>query len=94
MPFADGSPNRQCKRKQERAPADLAENKKLVAAWEKQLVELKRLLPLEMAFSRLSKDEIPAAERELDEEQRKLGPATTKAGDVSPARSARSENSC
>lgn len=76
----------QCKRKQERAPAELAENKKLVSGWEKQLVDLKRLLPLEMAYSRLIKDEIPAAEQELDEEQRKLGPATAKAGDVSRAR--------
>lgn len=47
-----------------------------------------------MAYSRLIKDDIPAAEQELDEEQRKLGPASAKAGDVSLARSTRREGRC
>ena len=73
---------RQVKRQQERHPGKLQEAKDTLASWEKQLEDLKRLLPAELALAKITKEDVPAAEKEVDETNAKLAPATSKAEEV------------
>lgn len=69
----------QIKRRKEKAPQELRQLKEDLVNWEKQLAELKRLVPAELTYNRLSKDEIPAAEQAATQQEDKLAPARDKA---------------
>lgn len=73
----------QCESQTQRAPAALKECQEGVAEWEKQLQILKRILPLEAAYFKLVKDDIPVAERAGLALNDKLEPARAKAQEVS-----------
>jgi hypothetical protein len=53
-----------------------------LGGWEKQLGELKRLLPVELTLSKLVKDDIPAAEKEAEIDSSKLPAVKAKAEEV------------
>ncbi|GJN94490.1 hypothetical protein Rhopal_007572-T1 [Rhodotorula paludigena] len=71
--------DRYIKRRKEKAPQELRQLKEDLVNWEKQLAELKRLVPAELMYNRLSKDEIPAAEQAATQQEDKLAPARDKA---------------
>jgi DNA repair protein RAD50 len=53
-----------------------------LAQWDQQLNNLKRLLPIEVNYSKLIKDEIPAAEEAVRTQEDKLAPAKAKSEEV------------
>jgi hypothetical protein len=54
-------------------------------SWEKQLEDLKRLLPAELALAKIEREDIPAADRSVEETNAKLAPASTRAEEVTAA---------
>ncbi|GAA6021568.1 hypothetical protein JCM10207_005070 [Rhodosporidiobolus poonsookiae] len=70
---------RYIKRRKDRAPTELREIKEELAGWEKQVVDLKKLVPVELTYTKISQDELPAAETAAAHQEEKLGPARTKA---------------
>lgn len=59
--------------------------KDALTGWEKQLEDLKRLLPVELALTKLTKEDILAAEQEAERTNARLMPATNKAEEVGGA---------
>ncbi|GAA5827048.1 hypothetical protein JCM3770_002453 [Rhodotorula araucariae] len=70
---------RYVKRRKEKAPQEMRRMKEDLRTWEKQLADLKALVPAELTYNRLTKDEIPAAEAAAQRQDEKLGPARVKA---------------
>ncbi|GAA5908969.1 hypothetical protein JCM8208_007130 [Rhodotorula glutinis] len=70
---------RYVKRRKEKGPQEMRALKEDQRTWEKQLADLKTLLPAEVTFNRLNKDEIPAAETAASHQDEKLAPAREKA---------------
>ena len=73
----------QVKRRIEKAPQELVDLKNELALWDQQLNTLKRLIPVEVNYNKLIKDEIPAAEQAVQVQEDKLAPAKLKAEEVS-----------
>ena len=72
----------QCKRQQERAPAKLREETEELKQWEAQLANLKRLIPIEVAYNKLVLEDIPAAKKSATSYSDKLPGARTNAEEV------------
>lgn len=72
----------QVKRRIERAPQELIDLKNELAQWDHQLASLKRLIPIEVNYTKLLKEDIPAAERAHQAQEDKLDPAKAKVQDV------------
>ncbi|TNY22035.1 AAA domain-containing protein [Rhodotorula diobovata] len=70
---------RYVKRRKEKGPQELRRLKEELRSWEKQLADLKALVPAELTYNRLTKDEIPAAEAAAAQQDEKLAPAREKA---------------
>ncbi|GAA5829449.1 hypothetical protein JCM5353_001337 [Sporobolomyces roseus] len=74
---------RYVKRRIEKAPQELVDLKNELALWDQQLNTLKRLIPVEVNFNKLIKDDIPAAEQAVQVQEDKLAPAKLKAEEAS-----------
>ncbi|GAA5916492.1 hypothetical protein JCM6882_001738 [Rhodosporidiobolus microsporus] len=70
---------RYVKARKDRAPAELRGMKEEVQGWEKQIASLKKLIPLEITYTKTVKDELPAAEAAAAQQEEKLAPARSKA---------------
>lgn len=79
--------NPQVKRRIEKAPQELVDLKNELALWDQQLNTLKRLIPVEVNYNKLIKDDIPAAEQAVQVQEDKLAPAKLKAEEVSTLQS-------
>ncbi|GAA6018937.1 hypothetical protein JCM11491_005685 [Sporobolomyces phaffii] len=76
---------RYVKRRIERAPQELVDLKHELAQWDQQLDKLKRLVPIEVNYNKIVKEEIPAAEEAAQVQEDKLAPAKLKAEEASSA---------
>ncbi|GAA5989043.1 hypothetical protein JCM11641_002306 [Rhodosporidiobolus odoratus] len=70
---------RYVKTRKERAPAEMRQAKEDHRSWEKQIAELKKLVPVELTYTKISQEELPAAEQAATVQEEKLAPARTKA---------------
>ncbi|KAK4330749.1 DNA repair protein RAD50 [Rhodotorula toruloides] len=66
-------------RRKEKAPQELRQAQQDMKTWTKQLDDLKRLVPIEVNFNRITKEELPAAETSASQQEEKLVPARQKA---------------
>ena len=67
----------------DRNPARVEKLKENVEFWSDQLASLRRALPTEVSLQKLVQDDIPLAEKDVEDATAKLGPATAKAEEVS-----------
>ncbi|GAA5991630.1 hypothetical protein JCM5350_007782 [Sporobolomyces pararoseus] len=74
---------RYLKRRIEKAPQELIDLKNELAQWDQQLTTLKRLIPVEVNYNKLIKEEIPSAEEAVQVQEDKLAPAKLKAEEAS-----------
>jgi hypothetical protein len=72
----------QCKSQQEKAPGRAKQAKEDLAAWDKQLQTLKRLLPVEVAYNKVVSEDIPMAEKTAEAHAAKLPAASQKSQEV------------
>lgn len=72
----------QCQSKKDQAPDQLESAKSELSAWEKQLQDLRALLPTEVAYNKLFIDDIPAAEKSAETYSARLPNASAKAQEV------------
>ncbi|BGP20318.1 hypothetical protein JCM10213_002053 [Rhodosporidiobolus nylandii] len=70
---------RYVKNRKERLPAEQRQLKEDARHWEKQLADLKKLVPSEVTYNKIMKEELPAAEAAAAAQEEKLVPARTKA---------------
>ncbi|GAA5863503.1 hypothetical protein JCM8547_007267 [Rhodosporidiobolus lusitaniae] len=73
---------RYVKNRKERAPAEMRQLKEDLRSWEKQLNDVKKLVPSELTYNKIVKDELPAAETAALTQEEKLHPARAKAEDT------------
>lgn len=66
-------------RRKEKAPQELRQAQQDMKTWTKQLDDLKRLLPIEVNYNRITKEELPAADTSAAQQEEKLVPARQKA---------------
>ncbi|GAA5936924.1 hypothetical protein JCM1841_001408 [Sporobolomyces salmonicolor] len=66
-------------RRKEKAPAEMRAMKEDLRTWEKQLDDLKRLVPIEVNYNKLIKEDIAAAEQAAQVQEDKLAPVKAKA---------------
>lgn len=73
----------QVKNRKERAPAEMRALKEDLRTWEKQLNDLKKLVPSELTYNRIIKEELPASETAAHTQEERLVPARAKAEETS-----------